>query len=302
MRPKLASRQPRDDRSVAPGARGRFVELGPLTTFRIGGRAREFYAPRGVDELDSLLTRLAGEGKDPFVLGGGANVLFPDGDYDRPVISTGGLRDFEIRGELMTVSAGARLNALIRSSIQAGLGGLEGFVGIPGTCGGAVSMNAGGAGWAFGERVVELGVVPLRGGGLQRLKGSDVPWAYRTSGLDDCVVAWARLQLCRDQRARLKERASRLMRRKVATQPLHSPSAGCIFRNPNGGAAGQLIERLGLKGVRRGGAAISQRHANFIVNASGEATAADVKALVADVIERVASRTGIELETEVVLA
>jgi UDP-N-acetylmuramate dehydrogenase len=282
---------------IAPGA----VSLARRTTFRIGGTARECYQPATLDELGSVLETLGAERRRPFVLGGGANTLFPDGEFLGPIISTEKLRRIEVEGSSIFAECGARLNLLIQTGLRAGLAGLEGFVGIPGTAGGAVLMNAGGSGWSFGERVLELGLYPIGGGPLVRARGSDVRWAYRRADLGDHVVAWVRLGLVPGDAGRMKRSARDFMVRKARTQPLDEASAGCIFKNPLGGSAARLIDELGLKGLRRGGAEVSTIHANFIVNADGRATAGDVLGLIEDVRARVAEARGVLLETEIVL-
>jgi UDP-N-acetylmuramate dehydrogenase len=142
--------------------------------------------------------------------------------------------------------------------------------------------------------------MPFDGGPLLRVKGSDVAWSYRTACLKDAVVAWVVLGLVPDRAELLKERARDLMRKKASSQPLGTPSAGCIFRNPARGSAGQWIDSLGLKGLSRGGARVSERHANFIVNESG-ARAEDVLFLVDEVRRRVEQSYGVRLETEIVV-
>ncbi len=278
------------------------VCLAARTSFRIGGVAREFYAPASADELRSILRSLHERGVQPFLLGGGANTLFPDGEFAHPVISTENLRGLTVEGRKLRAESGVRLNVMIQTAMRAGLGGLEGLIGIPGTAGGAVCMNAGGAGWSFGDHVLELGLLPLDGGPIFCLKSSEVCWGYRTSHLKGCVVAWVTMDLTPDSPERLRERASTFMRKKVATQPLGIPSAGCVFRNPPGASAGRWIESLGLKGLSRGGAKVSERHANFIVNTTGCARATDVLMLVEDVRSRVERHFGVRLETEIVLA
>lgn len=277
------------------------VSLAGRTTFRIGGTAREFHEPATVPELGEVLERIGSDGRRPFLLGGGANTLFPDGYFPRPVVSTERLRGIEVHGTSILAECGVRLNVLIQTALRAGLAGLEGFVGIPGTAGGAVMMNAGGSGWSFGERVSELGVFPIGGGPLLRLRGSGVTWAYRHAHLDGFAVAWVRLDLAPGDAGRLKSRARTFMLRKVETQPLGEASAGCIFRNPEGESAARLIDGLGLKGLRRGGAVVSGLHANFIVNSECRATAGDVLGLIEEVRARVADARGIRLETEIVL-
>jgi UDP-N-acetylenolpyruvoylglucosamine reductase len=143
------------------GARG--VSLAGRTSFKTGGTAREFHAPATIEGLEAALSSCARRGVRPFILGGGANTLFPDGEFIRPVISTEKLRWLEVDGSALVAECGVRLNYLIQTACRAGLGGLEGFVGIPGTAGGAVMMNAGGGGWSFGDRVEELGLLPIAG-------------------------------------------------------------------------------------------------------------------------------------------
>ena len=282
---------------TAPGA----VSLARRTTFKIGGMARECWEPGTLAELGGILEKLGSEGRRPFMLGGGANVLFPDGEFLQPVVSTERLRGIVVEGRSLVAECGARLNVLIQAALRAGLAGLEGFVGIPGTAGGAVVMNAGGSGWSFGERVVELGLFPIGGGPLIRARGSDVRWDYRRAHLDGYAVAWVRLELVPGDTDRLKASARSFMVKKARTQPLDEASAGCIFKNPEGGSAARLIDELGLKGLRRGGAVVSSLHANFIVNAEGRATARDVLGLIDDVRARVAAGRGVFLETEIVL-
>lgn len=278
------------------------VPLAPRTSFRIGGVAKNFYAPSSLEELREALREIHARGERPFLLGGGANTLFPDDAYERPVISTELLRGLSIESGGLRAECGVRLNALIQSAIRSGLSGLEGFVGIPGTAGGAVMMNAGGAGWSFGDRVVELGLIPLDGGPMEQVSGADVPWRYRSVDIGARVVAWVRLALAPGDPADIRQAAVDFMIRKAKSQPLRFPSAGCIFRNPPGASAGQWIESLGLKGLTRGGARVSERHANFIVNASGSARAGDVVSLIEEVRERVHRSYAFRLQTEIVLA
>jgi UDP-N-acetylmuramate dehydrogenase len=276
--------------------------LAARTSFKIGGRAKELYQPESLGELQEILRALRSSARAPYILGGGANTLFPDGDYSRPVISTGRLRRLERRGETLHAECGVRLNRLLRESIEQGLGGLEGLAGIPGTAGGAVAMNAGGSGWSLGERVKRLGFLPLDGGDLVVLEGRDLPWRYRSWGLEGGVAAWVELELRPDHPERLRQATKDFLRRKARTQPLGLPSAGCVFKNPPEGSAGRWIDALGLKGLRRGGACVSEQHANFIVNAEGRARASDVLSLVDEVRSSVLRAFGVRLETEIVIA
>ena len=272
--------------------------LAKSTSFRIGGRAAEFYEPQDPAELASVLSTVAG--RDAFLLGGGCNTLFPDGEFQRPVVSTVRMRRIEIDGDRIYAECGVRIGTLVGKAIEAGLSGLEGFVGIPGTVGGAVAMNAGGVDAGFGDCVESLGLVRLADGRLEERDGRDVPWTYRSWNVLGYAVAWARLRLGRSTPKELRSRARDCFFRKRNSQPLSEWSAGCIFKNPPGHSAARLIDELGLKGLRRGGAEVSTTHANFIVNRD-DATAEDVCELIAEIQRRVWNAHAIELKTEIVL-
>ncbi len=277
------------------------VILANRTSFEIGGEATEFYGPSTDEELREVCGRLIAEGKRPHVLGGGCNTLFPDGPFQTAVISTDRLRQINVSGNRIRAGAGVRMDVLIRSAIEAGLGGLEFLVGIPGTAGGAAFMNAGGSGHSFGDVVAKLDALCLASGELQSIPGSRIGWGYRTSGLHGLVITAVELELVEEPLALLRQRAREFLRRKAAQQPLQSASAGCIFRNPPEGAAAAFIDRAGLKGAREGGAVVSQRHGNFIINECGRASARDVLVLLTRVRERVRERFGVLLETEIVV-
>ncbi|MCZ6793525.1 MAG: UDP-N-acetylmuramate dehydrogenase [Planctomycetota bacterium] len=279
---------------------GEDVALSGETSFRIGGKAREYHTPSTVGELRELLGEL--RRRRPFILGGSSNTLFPDGTFERPVISTAGLRGLDVGERSILSECGVPLGTLISRAIEHGLGGLEGFVGIPGTVGGAVVMNAGGSGSSFGDRVAKLGLISLESAELVEVPGAEIPWGYRGWNLEGYVVAWALLELEPVSTLELRRRAGSLFHRKRDTQPLAEPSAGCVFKNPPGHAAAALIDRLGLKGLRRGGAMVSRRHANFIVNPEGRARAEDVRQLIDEIRGRVEVEYGIRLETEIVMA
>lgn len=278
----------------------RAVSLAQETSFRIGGEAVEYHAPSSLGGFQKVLRAL--KGRRPFLLGGGCNTLFPDGAFERPVISTVKMRGLEIDGNCVRVECGVRLGTLIGRTIEAGLGGLEGFVGIPGTVGGAVVMNAGGSGKSFGDRVKELGLLSLDSGEVIRLPGDRVPWSYRSWNLTGYAVGWVSLELEPEGSPELRRRACEFFLWKRDRQPLEKPSAGCIFKNPPGRSAAALIDDLGLKGLRRGGAMVSERHANFIVNPEGKARSEDVIELIREIQKQVEAAHGIRLETEIILA
>ncbi len=297
----MASRQlPAGPSSV--GAPARHVPLAPRTSIRIGGWARDYFEPHDLEDLRVLLGALHEAGKKPFLLGAGTNVVFPDGEYGTPVVSTRFLSRSTVEGGLLRAECGTLLSRLIQVSMGNGLSGLESLVGIPGTAGGALVMNAGGRDGSFGDRVAEVGLLPADGGPVVVRRGEDIAWGYRRAEIGPYCVAWVTLRLRPDSPEAVRQRVRTCILKKSESQPLGQWSAGCVFRNPPGFAAGALIDRAGLKGLSRGGARVSERHANFIVNADGSASAVDFRALVEEVRSRVAGAFGVRLETEVILA
>ncbi len=257
------------------------------TTFGVGGPADFFIEPRDEEELAGVVRAARGCGMPLRFLGGGANLLVRDEGVRGAVARLAGLN----RREGMHVQAGFGLGRLVRETAAAGLAGLEGLAGVPGSVGGAVKMNAGGR---HGEIGAAVRYVDVRGdaGEVRRIRREDVGFRYRGTGLNGDVILAAGLDLRPDPAAR--ERHDAILEEKKAGQPLGSRSAGCVFKNPPGGPAGKLIEECGLKGERVGGARVSRRHANFIVN-DGGATASDILKLI-DVIRR---RVPAELELEI---
>lgn len=272
--------------------------LSVRTTFHIGGPAAFFLEPQGQDAFTSAYAAAGRSGLPLHILGGGSNLLVSDKGVEGVVLSTARLQGrTERTGErCVRVFAGTPLIRIVRWTARNGLAGLEGLAGIPGTVGGAVHMNAGGAHGTIGERVQALWCVRKNGGTYVR-NGRDVEWGYRSTDLLDPVVA-VELLLDRDDPEVIQERMDDVQSQKRRSQPVGEMSAGCFFKNPRGQSAGKLIDDAGMKGARVGGAAVSTRHANFIVNLGG-ASADDVLTLCRKVNDRVRERFGIELETEV---
>lgn len=275
----------------------RSLLLSPLTTLRVGGPA-EICAPRSVEELKLVLEWCA-ETRTPWrALGRGSNLLVSDDGVPGIVVHTralDGLR-FGEDGEV-TAGAGLRTSLLFGRARDRGLGGLECLVGYPATVGGAARMNAGGRWGAAGERIERVRVVGA-GGVVRDLSAAQCAFGYRTSALREFVVAEVVLRLPRVDVADYRARTDAIQREKAQTQPLGERSAGCVFKNPPGLSAGRLVDEAGLKGLRVGGAEVSPRHGNFIVNRGG-ATATDVHELIDRVRESVERRTGVLLELEV---
>lgn len=269
------------------------------TTYRIGGPAALFVECATVADLALTTCVLAEEDVDWRVLGKGSNVLVSDAGYDGAVIVLG--RDFKrhaLDEAHLRSGAGVILGAVVRDAFSEGRTGLEFAVGIPGTVGGALAMNAGSRDEWIGA-IVESVTLFVPGTGLVSVRGPEISWGYRSSGLQGRgIIVEAVLKAEPGDMEQIRRTMEASLRRRKRTQPLSMPSAGSVFVNPEGDSAGQLIEASGLKGARVGGAQISDVHANFIVNAGG-ATAADVLDLVRRVRDTVKEAHGIELTPEV---
>jgi UDP-N-acetylmuramate dehydrogenase len=286
---------------------GRFGEIlqadEPLdghTTMGVGGRARLFFMPRDLGEAQDLIAALAREGVPTFILGGGSNLLVRDEGFDGAVVNLSALCRLHIAQERIRAEAGVPLARVARSAMNAGLSGMEGLVGIPGTIGGAVFMNAGGRNGEISDVVETIGVIDRRGR-FARLSRDQVGFCYRGTALNDLVVVEATFRLRRGEKEEICRKMAAVLKRKHETQPMGQRSAGCVFKNPAPErAAAWLIETAGLKGARSGGAEVSPRHANFIVNAKG-ATAQDVFSLIARVRREVLlkHKTPLGLEVKV---
>lgn len=269
--------------------------LSAYSTFGIGGPARYFIAVKTIDQLKSAVLWAEQEGIPLMVIGRGSNSLFHDQGFDGLAIHNK-LHFCEIEGSAVHVSSGYNFSLLGAQTAKRGLSGLEFASGIPGSVGGAIFMNAGANG---GETADHLQIVTVMNhkGELYDLKRSDIEFSYRTSSfqMSGEIIVSARFLLEEDRSAR--ERQLEIVAYRTKTQPYGDQSCGCIFRNPDEGSAGALIEKCGLKGMRVGGAEVSPLHGNFIVNRDG-ATAEDVLALSEEVRRLVHEKTGILLEWE----
>lgn len=276
--------------------------LAPLTSVRVGGSAEALVRPRSPEALVALLRLAREEGAAVSILGGGANTLVGDGGVKGVTIRLPGdlfpevVEAGEEEGRI-TLGAGAAIVRLINLMRGNGLVGAEFLAGIPGTLGGAVAMNAG---TKNGEcfRVVEA-VEVATVDGVGWLEKARIPHAYRHSELPPGgVVTRARFRLPKGDLVASKQAMDKDLAYRKSTQPLSQPNFGSVFTNPSGGFAGQLIEKVGLKGHTLGRAQISTLHANWIVNLGG-ATARDVLGLITLMQQRVKAETGVELKPEV---
>jgi UDP-N-acetylmuramate dehydrogenase len=284
------------------GLRSTLKGDGPMArhvSWRAGGRARRFYAPADLDDLAAFLPRLPAEEPILFV-GLGSNLLVRDGGWAGTVVHMHAAeRRPQINGELVYAEAGVASPKVARFAALHDLTGAEFLAGIPGTVGGALAMNAGCYGaetWDIVDRVLAID----RQGRLQERDRSAYQVGYRhcvASREEWFVAAWFRL--AKGDGEATRHRIRELLARRIATQPLSLPNAGSVFRNPPGDYAARLIEACGLKGFGRGGARVSEKHANFIVNPKGAASAADIEWLIVEVRRLVLEKTGVALVPEV---
>ena len=284
-----------------PNMEMRFDEpMSAHTSFRIGGPARLMAFPKQVPEMQGVVKAAQNYDVVSFVIGNGTNILAPDEGLNAFVIKTApGLDFFDIVGDKIVAGAGMLLSRLAVEAQKEGLSGLEFAHGIPGSVGGAVTMNAGAYGSEMKDIVLDVEYVSLLGQ-MELLRADKLDFSYRHSAFSNHIgiITGVRLKLKRDDPEAIKERMKDLMERRKASQPLDMPSAGSVFKRPVNGYAAQLIDEAGLKGLKIGGAQVSEKHAGFIVNTGG-ATARDVKMLIDKVRAIVLERTGVELETEI---
>ncbi len=268
------------------------------TTFRIGGPARLFFRPHTVEELAAAADECRKRSVPVLALGNGSNLLIADKGYPGAVISLAALKEIRREETGVLCGAGASLKEVCLFARDEGLTGLEFAYGIPGTAGGAVFMNAGAYGGEMRDVVDRSGY--LDGAVIGSYSGAEHDFAYRHSiyAGSGKIVTRVHFALAPGEKERISARMKELMDRRKAKQPLEYPSAGSVFKRPPGHYAGTLIDQCGLKGTRVGGAAVSEKHAGFIVNLGG-ATCADVIALIRKIQETVKEKTGVSLESEI---
>ena len=278
----------------------RFAEL---TSLRVGGAIDWVLLPETEELAAAVAGALETAGIAWRVLGAGSNVLAEDAAHHYVVLSMREVKGTALfAGERVNVSAGYSLPRLCVDAARRGLAGIEGLGGIPGTIGGALWMNAGAYGHEIGNVVESVRVA--RGGRIVEVPGGQIEWNYRhTSFREGELLLGVALRLRPDDSAKIIERMAEVKRQRMETQPHGARSAGCFFKNPPGSnlSTGKMIDEMGMKGERRGGAIVSPVHANFIVTEGDDARAADALALAEEIRERIRRERGIELEYEVEL-
>lgn len=294
--------------------KGRILRNEPMskhTSFRVGGPAAYYFIPADEREAAGLIRYLYQNGLPYYVIGNGTDLLVSDSGYDGAIIDLGrhdgtsftmlGIDEEHKDGILLDCGAGCLLSAVGNIALKLGATGFEPLYGIPGCVGGACIMNAGAFGAEIGDLITSVKVIS-REGELKRLERSELEFGYRYSSLsrDGYIVARAELILKRGEASEIKQRMDEISARRREKQPLEYPSAGSTFKRPKGDFAGRLIEDAGLRGLRIGGAMVSEKHCGFIINYD-HATASDIYALIETVRKRVQAKSGVLLEPEVKL-
>jgi UDP-N-acetylmuramate dehydrogenase len=273
--------------------------LAPHTWYKIGGPARWYVRPRGNEELQEAARRCVENNIPIYVLGLGANLLVGDAGVSGAVfrLDQDYWRRVKFEGTTVEVGAGADMQKLILRTVRQGLAGIECLAGIPGTVGGGVRMNAGGKFGDIGAVITRVQVMDVTGLLFDRTK-DDLVFEYRSTNIAAKFILGATMELEAGEADEIMKRTKEIWMYKRNTQPLNTKNCGCMFKNPRGLSAGALIDQAGLKGMRVGGAEVSEKHANFIVAHPG-CKADDVLKLVKLIREKVFDRNEIHLESEV---
>jgi UDP-N-acetylmuramate dehydrogenase len=273
--------------------------LAQFTTFRIGGVADYYIEPVDAEDLLKMLIYLHDNQMPYYVMGNGSNILISDDGIRGAVINLElGFSYLKHENGNISAGAGVKIAKFVDFCIQNGYAGVEMLAGIPATIGGALIMNAGCYGGEISTHVT--GVTVIRNFHLKKLNRDDCKFVYRNSGLKDTVILEAGFRLLAGDADDLGERRTELMKHRNGSQPVEIPNAGCVFKNPKGNFAAKLIEECGLKSKSVGGAMVSPKHANFIVNYD-KAAAEDVIGLIRIVKNTVKEKTGYDLELEIKL-
>jgi UDP-N-acetylmuramate dehydrogenase len=277
------------------------TSLAELTSLGIGGTT-DLLRIKKHESIPCLLRLLDDGGIPHKFLGGGSNLLVGDGELPWVILQLVAPEpDIVLEGNLAHVDAAADLGRTVTFCAKNDLGGMEGLIGVPGTVGGALRMNAGAYGMQIGTYVREVKLYRAAERNLETLRGHQISFEYRhTSFAPDDMMLSVTLELPSNPFKEILKGIRICNEKRRSSQPLGQKSAGCIFKNPPGASAGRMIDELGLKGHSVGDARVSDRHANFFVNA-GKASAKDMLALITDVRERVQKTFGVELENEVVV-
>lgn len=279
------------------------IPLKDKTSFRIGGPARFYVKARTEGEIIEILSRCRERGEPVFILGKGANVLISDSGWPGLVLDISEYSEMYWQGSCAVCQSGALLHTLVRETVEKGLCGIERLAGIPGTVGGALVMNAGAFKQTVSDCLVSVKGIDCDDCKISEKAKSELDFGYRTSSFKEkrTILLEATFEFLEGKKDTLRSTYREIIRKRNERQPLDKPNCGSVFKNPRGDYAAALIDTCGLAGHRIGGAMVSEKHANFIVNIS-DASASDVRKLIAYIQERVYRKHGILLEPEVVFA
>jgi UDP-N-acetylmuramate dehydrogenase len=291
-----------DLKAAMPQLRGRLLgnePLAPMTWFRVGGPAQALFTPADEDDLGYFLAHLP-PGSAVTVIGVGSNLIVRDGGVEGVVIrlSPRGFGAVDVQDDMITAGTAALDKRVAEAAAAANLSGLEFYFGIPGTIGGALRMNAGANGGETRDVLVEARGV-TRGGGIATFSNAQMQFVYRGNGVDSSVIFTRATYRGTPAGAdAIRERMAAVQQHRETAQPIREKTGGSTFKNPPGHSAWKLVDAAGCRGLRVGGAMVSQMHCNFLIN-TGEATAHDIETLGETVRERVRAESGIELHWEI---
>ena len=274
------------------------VNLKDYNTYKIGGNAKYIVKPSSVDNLINLIEYLKKENINFLVIGKGSNIILPDEDFDGVLILLDNLNKYVIKDNVVEVEAGIILGTFIMNLVNNSLGGLENLCGIPGTLGGAIVGNAGCYGSLISDCLVS--VTYLENGTIKTISKNDCKFSYRNSIFKsdkNKIILSCKFELYKSNKEDMLEVIKENNLKRKNSQPLEYPNAGSVFRNPEGVAAGKLIEDLGLKNYNINGASVSNKHANFIIN-KANAESKDIVTLIEFIQEKVEKEYGIKLILE----
>jgi UDP-N-acetylmuramate dehydrogenase len=269
------------------------------TWYGLGGPADFFIRPKSIDQLKDVALRCNENQIKVYVLGFGSNLLISDEGLRAAVVKLDSdkFKKVEFEGEEVTAWAGADLSKLVLTCVEKGLSGIEALTGIPGSIGGAVRMNAGGSFGDIGAAVETVTLMDNQGAIFEKIK-PELMFDYRGTNITAKFILNARMKLTEGDPDQIMRTVKEIWIHKKNNQPLNSKNSGCIFKNPRGASAGALIDRAGLKGLQIGGAAVSEKHANFIIAEKG-CKSRDVMRLIDAIKERVKEHFDTELELEI---
>lgn len=273
------------------------VNLKKYNTYKLNCIAKEFYIPKNLNELIEILKYIKQNNLKYKIIGGGSNLIFETETYDGVIIKLDNFNKIEINNDEVLVGSGYNVVKLVLTLANNNVGGLEFISGLPGTIGGAIYNNAGAYGNEIGNIVKELKVINPK---LEIETIKNYPFGYRTSFFkenNNYIILEAKLKVEKKDKQEILKIINERKQKRIKSQPLNYPSAGSVFRNPEGNYAGKLIEDIGLKGKSIGGAQISEKHANFIIN-TGNATGKDIVNLIEKVKKEIKEKYNIDLILE----